>query len=200
MNRLRRLALAFAVVAVAGFGIGPVVGDAEADHKWKHRGHKHGPKWRNERVYRDHDRRDRRDFGRYDRRDRYRHDHDRDRRDYRRPSRDYGRSSYDSAKCAEVARRIDRAHYEINKWEGTGRHKGVVSWYKGDLQNAMRDRARYCGGRASGGDWRRGYDRYDRYGRFDSDYDYDDRRDFDVGRDWPALLGLFMNGGVATGY
>jgi hypothetical protein len=191
MNRLRRLALAFAVVAVAGFGIGPVVGDAEADHKWKHRGHTHGPKWRNERVYRDHDR--------YDRRDRYRYDRDRDRD---RGRRDYGRSSYDAAKCSEAARRIDRADYEIGKWEGTGRHKGVVSWYKGDLQNALRDRARYCGGRASGGDWRRGPDRYDRYGRFDSGYGYDDDRDrdFDVGRDWPALLGLFMNGGITTGY
>lgn len=189
MNRLRRLALAFAAVAAIGFGFGPAIGDVEADHKWKHRGHTHGPKWRNERVYRDSDRYDR--YDRYDRdryRDRYRYDSDRRRS---------GRSSYDSEKCADVARRIDRAHYEINKWEGTGRHKGVVSWYKGDLQNAMRDRARYCGGRTSSGDWRR----YDRgYDRYDSRYGYDDDRNFDLDRDWPSLLGLFMGGGVGAGY
>lgn len=179
MKSIRRLALVSAAVAVLGLGFGPGVGDAQADHKWKHRGHQHGPKWD----------RDRYDDRRWDRRhdDRYRYD---DRR-----------SSYDSEKCAEVARRIDRAHYEINKWEGTGRHEGVVSWYKGDLRNAMRDRARYCSGRIAAPDWRRDryYDRsdYDRYDPYDG---YDDDRGFDIERDWPSLLGLFMNNGVQLGY
>lgn len=209
MNRLRRCALAFAVIFTIGFGLGPLVGDAGADdkkHKWKHRD-------RHERIHRDHgrwhdrdDHRGRSYRHRHDRADRYRWDRDRDRYD-RYDRRRYDgdryrhRSNYDSEKCAEVARRIDRAHYEINKWEGTGRHEGVVSWYKGDLRNALRDRARYCGGRASAGDWR--YDRSrdrDWYDRYDSRYDYDDDRDFDFDRDWPALLGLFMNGGVAAGY
>ena len=178
MTPIRRLALVAATILAVG--VGPFVTEADAKK------HKHN-------RYCDHDRDGRPD--RYERRldnGRYRYDTNR-----------YER--YDSGRCADVQRRISKATYEIRKNEGTGRHEDATRWFKNDLRKAHAERARYCGGRGGSWGWDDAYydrdvyeDRYDD-GRYDPYYG-GGREDFDMKRDWPALLGLFMGGGANLGY
>jgi hypothetical protein len=118
----------------------------------------------------------------------------------------------DTGRCAEAEARIDRAHTQIRKWEGTGRHEKVVSWYKGDLRNAQRALAECRSGRAgwNNREYGRGWDDDDRYSApwwRDSSYDPDDRYDqydryddpgssFSLEENLPSLLGLFLGGSV----
>jgi hypothetical protein len=171
MTPIRRLALVAATILAVGAG--PLVTEADAKHKHNR--------------YCDHDRDGR--YDRYERLDgRYRND-----RNLR----------YDSGRCADVQRRISKARYEIQKNEGTGRHEDALRWFKNDLRKAHAERVRYCGGRGGAWGWddvyydRDDYDRYDD-GRYDPYYG--GREDFELKRDWPALLGLFMGGGANLGY
>ena len=45
-----------------------------------------------------------------------------------------------------------------------------------------------------------GYDPYDGYDRYDRGYDpYSENRNFELKRDWPMLLGIFLGGGLGAG-
>jgi hypothetical protein len=45
-----------------------------------------------------------------------------------------------------------------------------------------------------------GYDSYGGYDRDDRGYDpYSENRDFELKRDWPMLLGIFLGGGLGAG-
>jgi len=120
----------------------------------------------------------------------------------------YDESRYDG-RCAQVIDRIELDRSKIAEITPTGRHRKALQWYKDDLRNAHRDldRCRY-------GDDTAGYDpdpyygagrSYDPYydsarndpysdsGRYDPYYD-DASADqsFDIKRDWPMLLGIFL--------
>ena len=112
--------------------------------------------------------------------------------------RDFDESRYD--RCSQITDRIDLDHSKIDEIGPTGRHRKALQWYEDDLRNAERDldRCRY-------GDETASYDPDPYYpnGR-SSDPDYDSGRDdpsyddsnadqgFDIKRDWPMLLGLFL--------
>ena len=123
---------------------------------------------------------------------------------------------WDDRGCDQVADRIDQDRSKIAEIGPTGRHRKALQWYQDDLRSAYRDmdQCRY------GTDDAR-YDRDPYYrssrsydpsydsGRYDPSYDsgdsgsYDDpyggaigaavNGDFDIKRDWPMLLGLFLN-------
>jgi len=119
---------------------------------------------------------------------------------------------WDERGCGQVADRIDLDRSKIAEIEPTGRHRKALQWYKDDLRDAYRDMDQ-C--RYGADDTRydrdpyyrtsRSYDSYDDE-RYDPSYDsgrYDDpyggaigaavNGDFDIKRDWPMLLGLFLN-------
>lgn len=127
------------------------------------------------------------------------------RREWRREHRNYddrgyrgsGNRNYD-AKCAQIDDRMRNDRNKINEIAPTGRHKKALQWYKDDMENARRDMAN-CRNQIS----YESYDTYeDPYGRYDNGR-YDDRSydpysgsgdgSFDWKRDWPMLLGGFLN-------
>ena len=128
-------------------------------------------------------------------------------------ARHFDRDEGYSGRCAQIADRIDFDRSKIAEIEPTGRHRKALQWYEDDVRDAYRDmdRCRY-------GDDNARYDRDPYYrtsrssdpyydnGRYDPSYDsngYDDpyggaigaavNGDFDIKRDWPMLLGLFLN-------
>jgi hypothetical protein len=115
-----------------------------------------------------------------------------------------------SDRCSQIRDRIDLDRSKIAEIGPTGRHRKALQWYQDDLRNAYGDldRCRY-------GDDTARYDREDPYYRTRPSYDpyYESRRaepyydnsgsygplgaavdgSFDIKRDWPMLLGLFLN-------
>jgi len=129
--------------------------------------------------------------------------------------------NYGYGQCGEQIDRIRRDQAKINEIGPSGRHRKALRWFQDDLRNAQRD---YQACRYGAND--RGYDPYyeDRsYSSYDPYYDrsasydpyYDDRGNYGYGdpfdydgdgkfkfkKDWPSLLGLFLNGqgGIGLG-
>jgi hypothetical protein len=132
-----------------------------------------------------------RNHGDYDRDDDYRDRHE----DWHRRNDGYrrsGRGSYDDygARCSPIVERMRTDRDKINEIAPTGRHKKALQWYKEDLENARRDMAN-CRNQASYEPNDSYDDSYGRYGGYDP-YGSSDGS-FDFKRDWPLLLGGFLN-------
>jgi hypothetical protein len=121
-----------------------------------------------------------------------------------------GGGSYQTsyAQCGQYVDRIRRDQAKINELGPTGRHRKALGWFQNDLRDASRDynNCRSGGGsnvrydpyydnRSYGRSYDPYYDRNTSYDPYGSSYDpYNDG--FKFKRDWPALLGIFLNGQV----
>jgi hypothetical protein len=107
----------------------------------------------------------------------------------------YSNTRYDRDECSPILERIDFDRGKIDEIGPTGRHQKALRWYEEDLRNAERDFDKCRYGDVSYDEPSYGSSGSDPYYGDDPSYDdtVDRDRPFDWKRDWPELLGLFIN-------